>query len=95
MLKSELVAEVSKKTGISKTRLPQIIHAVLDTIKEKMESGDSITFIGFGTFKIVDRAERKGRNPSTGEEMSVPAKKALVFKPSKVFVKQLNKKAGE
>ena len=47
--------------------------------------------MGFGTFKIVDRAERKARNPRTGEEVTVPAKKTLVFKPSKAFISQLNK----
>lgn len=92
MLKTELAAKASERIGIAKTKIPQIVDTIFDTIKEALKEGNSITLVGFGTFKIVDRAERKARNPRTGEEITIPAKKTLVFKPSKSFLDQLNKK---
>lgn len=95
MLKTELAAKASEKIGIAKTKMPQIVDTILDTIKEALKEGNSITLVGFGTFKIIDRSERKARNPRTGEEITIPAKKALVFKASKAVVEQLNKNTGE
>lgn len=92
MLKTELAAKASERIGIAKTKIPQIVDTIFDTIKEALKEGNSITLVGLGTFKIVDRAERKARNPRTGEEITIPAKKTLVFKPSKSFLDQLNKK---
>lgn len=92
MLKTELAAKASERIGIAKTKIPQIVDTIFDTIKEALKEGNSITLVGLGTFKIVDRAERKARNPRTGEEITIPAKKVLVFKPSKSFLDQLNKK---
>lgn len=92
MLKSELAAKVQEKAHLkTKGEAEEAVNAVIAALKDALEQGETISFMGFGTFKIVDRAERKARNPRTGEEVTVPAKKTLVFKPSKAFISQLNK----
>ncbi|MFG6375034.1 MAG: HU family DNA-binding protein [Desulfovibrio sp.] len=75
----------------TKGQAEEAVNAVIAALKAALEQGETISFMGFGTFKIVDRAERKARNSRTGEEVTVPAKKTLVFKPSKAFISQLNK----
>lgn len=62
---------------------------VLKGIEEALKKEDSLRFIGFGTFTIVDRAARKGRNPQTGEEISIPAKRRITFKPGKLLTEQV------
>ena len=64
--------------------------AVLDTIMEEVKAGNVVTIQGFGTFKTVAVAERKGRNPQTGDEITIPAHKKVVFKPSKQFKDAVN-----
>ena len=64
--------------------------AVLDTIMEEVKAGNVVTIQGFGTFKTVEVAERKGRNPQTGAEITIPAHKKVVFKPSKQFKNAVN-----
>ncbi|MCX4309569.1 MAG: HU family DNA-binding protein [Desulfovibrio sp.] len=92
MLKSELAAKVQEKAHLkTKGEAEEAVNAVIAALKDALGQGEAISFMGFGTFKVVDRAGRKARNPRTGEEMSVPAKKAFVFKPSKTFISQLNK----
>ena len=63
---------------------------VLDTIMEEVKAGNVVTIQGFGTFKTVEVAERKGRNPQTGAEITIPAHKKVVFKPSKQFKNAVN-----
>ena len=63
---------------------------VLDTIMEEVKAGNVVTIQGFGTFKTVAVAERKGRNPQTGAEITIPAHKKIVFKPSKQFKNAVN-----
>lgn len=95
MLKSELAANVYAKANLkSKAQAEEVVNAVVLSLKEALEKGEKITFIDFGTFKVVNRPERKGRNPRTGEEITIPARNALVFKPSKALVDQLNIKVG-
>lgn len=94
MLKSELAAKVHAKANLkNNAQAEDVVSAVILSLKEALETGESISFMNFGTFKVVDRPERRGRNPRTGEEITISAKKALVFKPSKAFIDQLNKKA--
>ena len=91
-MKSELAAKVQEKAHLkTKGEAEEAVNAVIAALKDALGQGEAISFMGFGTFKVVDRAGRKARNPRTGEEMSVPAKKAFVFKPSKTFISQLNK----
>ncbi len=83
MNKEDLVKLVSEKTGITKKVAEQAQKAVIEGISSSLEKGDSISLVGFGSFKVVERAAREGRNPSTGEKMQIPASKAVKFTPSK------------
>ena len=83
MNKEDLVKLVSEKTGITKKAAEQAQKVVIEGICSTLEKGGSISLVGFGSFKVVDRAAREGRNPSTGEKMQIPASKAVKFTPSK------------
>ena len=85
MNKQDLVKLVSEKTGITKEAAGQAQKTVIEAISSALEKGDSVSLIGFGSFKVVDRAAREGRNPSTGEKIQIPASKAVKFTPSKVL----------
>lgn len=61
------------------------VNTILDVMKEVILTEGELSFVGWGKFEIVDRAERKGRNPNTGETMVIPAKKVVRFKPGKVL----------
>ena len=66
------------------------VSAAVETIIEEVRAGNVVTIQGFGTFKTVAVAERKGRNPQTGDEIIIPAHKKVVFKPSKQFKEKVN-----
>lgn len=83
MNKSELIAAVCEKTETTKKAADEAVNAVIDTIAEALGNGERVQIVGFGTFEVRDRAERKGRNPQTGEEMTIPASKAPVFRAGK------------
>jgi len=85
MNKQDLVNLVSEKTGISKKAAGKAQKAVTEAISSALEKGDSVSLIGFGSFKVIERAAREGRNPSTGEKMKIPASKGVKFTPSKVL----------
>ena len=83
MNKEDLVKLVSEKTGITKKAAEQAQKTVIEGLSSALEKGESISLVGFGSFKVVQRAAREGRNPSTGEKMQIPASKAVKFTPSK------------
>jgi DNA-binding protein HU-beta len=89
MNKQDLVNLVSEKTGISKEAAGKAQKAVIEAISSTLEKGDSVSLIGFGSFKVIDRSAREGRNPSTGEKMQIPATKAVKFTPSKVLKERI------
>ena len=89
MNSGDLVKLVCEKTGISKEAAGQAQKAVIEAIASALEKGDSVSLIGFGSFKVIDRAAREGRNPSTGEKMHIPATKAVKFTPSKVLKERI------
>jgi len=66
------------------------LNGLLDSITETLQSGDDVSLIGFGTFKVSERAERKGRNPKTGEEITIPACKAVKFTAGKALKEGAN-----
>lgn len=86
MNKAELVEAVAKKTGGSKKDAEATIDATLEAITESLAGGDKVALKGFGTFQVVERAAREGRNPQTGESMTIPAKK--VPKATLTFMKK-------
>ena len=81
MNREEFVKAVAEKAGITKKDAATVVNAVLEVIEEAMKKGEEVKFTGFGTFKVVTRRERKGRNPRTGEEIVIPAAKVVRFSP--------------
>lgn len=89
--KMELIEMVSEKSGFSKKDANKAVKAVFDSMSDVLEKGDKVQLVGFGSFEVKDRPARKGRNPQTGEEISVSARKVPVFKPGKNLKEIVNK----
>ncbi|MCR4816380.1 MAG: HU family DNA-binding protein [Bacteroidales bacterium] len=86
MNKTELIAAVAKKAGMTKVDTAKTFNALLAVTKEEMKKKDGkIAIIGFGTFYMQQRAKRTGKNPQTGKKITIPAKKVFKFKASKKF----------
>ena len=83
MNREGLVKLVSEKTGITQKAAEQVQKAVIELFSSTLEKGESISLVGFGSFKVVERAAREGRNPSTGKKIQIPASKTVKFTPSK------------
>ncbi|MCX6601498.1 MAG: HU family DNA-binding protein [bacterium] len=83
MNKDELVTAVAAKTGMTKKTAEETVNAVFDTISDVIRDGDKVTISGFGTFFLAERAARTGRNPRTGEEVHISARKVPRFIPGK------------
>ena len=91
MLKKEFVEKYyAKGEFTSKAEAERKINAFLECIEEVVVAGEEITFLGFGKFYVSERAERIGRNPKTGEEIKIEAKKTVKFKPGKTLVDKVN-----
>lgn len=80
MNKSELVAKVADKAGLSKKDSEAAVKAVVDSITEALVNGDKVQLVGFGTFEVRERSARTGRDPRTGKTMEIAASKAPAFK---------------
>lgn len=80
MNKGELVEKVAKECALSKAAAEQVVVSIFGAITDAMAAGDKVTLIGFGTFSVTERAAREGRNPQSGQTMSIPAKKVVKFK---------------
>lgn len=95
MNKTELVNAVAEKAELKKVEAEAAVKATIDAISEELTNGGSITLIGFGTFSVLERAARNGKNPRTGEEIKIPAKKVPKFKPGKALSESVNAKKGK
>lgn len=80
MNKTELIAAVAEKTGLSKKDADAAVAATFDAVKGALANGDKVQLIGFGTFEVRERAAKQGRNPRTGETMEIAASKVPAFK---------------
>lgn len=85
MTKSDLIAKVAEKAGVSKKDADKATNAVLDAIVETLKEGDKVQLVGFGSFEVRKREARKGRNPRTKQEITIPASALPVFKAGKSF----------
>lgn len=85
MNKADLVTKMVEKTGLSKKDTEKALNAFIDTVKETVGAGESVQLIGFGTFEVRSRSARVGRNPRTGEKVTIAAAKAPAFKAGKAF----------
>jgi DNA-binding protein HU-beta len=90
MKKADLVDAISGKTGVPKAQAQAIVEDVFDLIADGLSKGDKIDLRGFGTFSVRESAARTGRNPQTGEPISIPAKRVPGFKPGKELKDRVN-----
>ena len=85
MNKTDLVNEISKKSNLTKKDSEAALNATIESISETLSRKEKVQLVGFGTFETRKRAERKGRNPTTGKEMKIPAQHVPAFKPGKAL----------
>ena len=85
MTKVELIAAVAEKANLTKKDAEAAVNGALDVITESLKGGDKVTLVGFGTFEVRERPERKGRNPQTGAEIAIEASKLPAFKAGKAL----------
>lgn len=81
--KSEIVERVAEKTSLRRSDVTKVLDETLNEIKSALDSGETVSLRGFGSFKVSERGARKGRNPRTGEEIDIPAGQRVSFKMSK------------
>jgi len=99
MTKLELIDAVAEETELTKKDTKKTINTAIDTImdylageaKKSEDDRDNVQIIGFGTFEVSDRAERTGRNPQTGEEITIPERKVPTFRAGKTFKEEVDK----
>ena len=92
MTKAELVQKIHAKAGLAtKAQTEAALDATIAALTNALKSGGTVTFTGFGSFKVTNRAARKGRNPRTGKEITIPASKAVKFTPGKMLKEAVNK----
>ena len=90
MNKTELVANIAEKSGLTKKDAEKALGAFFESVQQALIEGDRVQLIGFGTFEVKERAARKGRNPQTGKEIEIPAAKKPVFKAGKALKDAVN-----
>ncbi len=90
MNKTELVAAIAEKTELSKKDAEKALKAFTDVVAEELKKGEKIQLVGFGTFEVAERPAREGRNPKTGEVMTIAASKSPKFKAGKALKASMN-----
>ena len=91
MNKTELIAAVAEKAEISKKDAEKALKAFTDVVTDELVKGEKVQLVGFGTFEVSERAEREGRNPKSGEPMTIAASKSPKFKAGKALKDLVNK----
>ncbi|MFM7801079.1 MAG: HU family DNA-binding protein [Limnohabitans sp.] len=90
MNKSELIEHIAADADISKAAAARALESAIETITSTLKSGESVSLVGFGTFEVSKRAERSGRNPSTGAAITIKAASVPKFRPGKALKDALN-----
>lgn len=90
MNKTELIAAIAAETDLSKSDVSRALDSVLENLTQSLARGESVQLIGFGAFGVSSRAERAGRNPATGEAMTIKASKVPKFTPGKALKDRVN-----
>ncbi|HHK5574406.1 MULTISPECIES: HU family DNA-binding protein [Neisseria] len=85
MNKSELIETIAQEAGISKAAAQKALDATTNAVTNALKKGDTVTLVGFGTFYVGERAERQGRNPKTGEPLTIAAAKTPKFRAGKAL----------
>jgi DNA-binding protein HU-beta len=92
MNKADLVEKIAASTGISKTSAAAAIDTFIDSVTSALKKGDRVTLVGFGTFSVLHRKARNGRNPQTGGIIKIAARRVAKFTPGVELKKHVNKK---
>lgn len=95
MNKSEFVAEIAKKSNLTKKDSELSLNSLIEVVSETLKKGDKITLVGFGSFEVRKRKARTGTNPQTKEPIKIPAKKVAVFRPGKGLKDIVNAKSSK
>jgi len=90
MTKADLVENIQQNTGFSKKESSDILETVFSIMKSTLETGEKLKISGFGNFEIKQKADRRGRNPQTGEAITITARRVLTFKPSMLLKQAIN-----
>ena len=90
MTKADIVETIYERVGFSKKESAELVETIFEVIKEALVRGEKVKFSGFGNFIVREKNARKGRNPQTGEEIQLAARRVLTFKPSLVLKTALN-----
>ena len=90
MTKADLVNKIHANTGLTKDDAFECLETVLETIKKSLETDETVKITGFGSFAVKKKNSRKGRNPQTGEPITITARKVLTFKPSTLLKETMN-----
>lgn len=86
MNKAQLIDAIATGADMTKTDASKALASMMDAVSSSLKKGDRVSFPGFGTFAVSDRKARQGRNPRTGQAITIPAKKVVKFKPSSKLV---------
>ena len=90
MNRAELISAMAENANMSKVDAEKALKAFIDTVTDELKNGGKVQLVGFGSFEVVERAARKGRNPKTSEEIMIPASKSPKFKVGKAFKDVVN-----
>ena len=90
MNKADLVNEIAKETGLTKTKSSEVVDTIVNAISSSLKKGEKVTLVGFGTFSTSKRSARKGRNPKTGAVINIPGKTVARFKAGSELTKSVN-----
>jgi integration host factor subunit alpha len=90
MTKADIFEKVSEKVGLSKKESADLVELVFEVIKATLETGEKIKISGFGNFVVKAKSDRRGRNPQTGEAITIEARRVLTFKPSVLLKQSMN-----
>ena len=89
MTKAELVAKIASEGGITQSQADKAVDGFVSAVSAALSGGDKITLVGFGTFSVGTRAQREGRNPRTGEKITIPESKTVKFKAGKTLSEKM------
>jgi integration host factor subunit alpha len=90
MTKGDIVERIYERVGFSKKEASEVVESIFELIKSRLEQGEKVKISGFGNFVVHQKRPRKGRNPQTGEEITISGRKVLSFKASPVLKKSMN-----
>jgi integration host factor subunit alpha len=90
MTKADIVERIYEKVGFSKKEATEMVEAIFELVKRRLEQGEKVKISGFGNFVVNQKRPRKGRNPQTGDEIIISGRRVLTFKASQVLKKVMN-----